>query len=409
MRLLTKPGSWFHQLQTDRQASIAVIFALVFPVLAVGTGMAVEIGEVIRTKAKLQNIADAAALSGANELGYGNLSAVAQRAEEFAKGQTSSVKGGWTVTTKATADASLPSVTVVQQATRPSMFGNLLPVGGFHVTVNSTAMPNSLMPLCVLGSDTHGNVVALQNNSMLTSTGCLIQSNGNLTADNSARISAGAVRVAGAAKGMIYPPAVVDAPTIADPFADLPINIPTTCNHQNLQLDSGMTYLSPGIHCGNVHLKNFAQLVLSPGEHYFTQGNFNVQDSAQITGTDVVLIFKGQYDMNFKGSAGLWLEGRQSGIYAGFALITDRSFNGNFKVNSDNARRLHGTLYLPNATLDVSGTDNKVADRSPWTVVIAKQIKVGGSANLVINTDYNSSPIPVPRGVGPNGGTHLTN
>ena len=225
-----------------------------------------------------------------------------------------------------------------------------------------------------------------------------------MQANNSARITAGAVRAAGAAKGMIYPPAIADAPTVPDPFIDLPINIPTSCINQNLQLNSGTTSLSPGVHCGNVQLTGYAQLVLSPGEHYFTHGSFDVQDFAQITGTDVVLIFKGQYNMNFKGSAGLWLEGRQSGIYAGFALITDRSFKGNFKVNSDNARRLHGTLYLPNAILDVSGTDNKVADRSPWTVVIANQIKVDGSANLVINTDYKSSSIPVPRGVGPNSG-----
>ncbi len=396
-------------LQADRRASIAVSFALAFPALAVAVSISLEYVEINRTKAKLQSIVDAAALSGANELGYGNFSAVTQRAENFAEGQAGSVAANWTVSTKAAADPDAPSVTVVQQATRQSMFGNLLAPSAFHVTVTATAMPNSRTPLCVLGSDTHGDVVSLQNTSTVTATGCLIQSNADMKADDSARITAGAVRVAGAARGMIYPSAVVDAPTITDPFSSLPIDVPAACNHQDLQLDSGMTYLNPGVHCGNVHLKGYAQLVLNPGEHYFTKGNFDVQDSAQITGTDVVLIFKGQYDMKFKGSAGLWLEGRKSGIYAGFALITDRSFKGNFKINTDNARSLHGTIYLPNATLHVSGADNKVADRSPWTVVIAKQIKVEGSAKLVINTDYNGSSIPVPRGVGPNSGTHLTN
>ena len=297
LKLLAERG---RSLQIDQRASIGVLFAMAFPVLAVGVGMSVEFGEVIRTKAKLQNIVDAAALSGANEVSYGSMSAATQRAQAFATGEASQVKYGWTVSTTATADPSAPSVTVVQQATRPSMFGSLLPPGGFHITVTATAVPNSLMPLCVLGSDTHGNVVSLQSTSTLTGTGCLIQSNGDLQANNSARITAGAVRAAGAAKGMIYPPAIADAPTVPDPFIDLPINIPTSCINQNLQLNSGTTSLSPGVHCGNVQLTGYAQLVLSPGEHYFTHGSFDVQDFAQITGTDVVLIFKGQYNMNLK-------------------------------------------------------------------------------------------------------------
>lgn len=405
--VLRRLAEWARLLRTDCAGSIIVGFAVTLPALAIGVAMAIDYGEVIRTKAKLQNIVDSAAINGANELGYGNYSAVTQRAEQFASGQAGSIKGGWSVSSKAIVDAKAPSLTVVQEANRSSWFGNLLPPGGFNLAVRATAVPNARIPLCVLGLDVRGDVVSLQNSSSLTGNECLVQSNSNIKADDSARITAGAIRAAGAARGMIYPAAVEDAPSVADPFAALPINIPTICNRQNLQLDSGTTTLSPGTHCGNVNLKNDAKLVLSPGEHYFTQGNFHVQDAAQITGTDVVLIFKGQYNMNFKGNAGLWLEGRQSGMYAGFALITDRSFKGNFQLDTDNARSLHGTIYLPNATLQVSGSDTKVADRSPWTVVIGRQVKVEGSAKLVLNTDYSRSSIPVPKGVGPNSGSHL--
>ena len=87
LKLLAERG---RSLQIDQRASIGVLFAMAFPVLAVGVGMSVEFGEVIRTKAKLQNIVDAAALSGANEVSYGSMSAATQRAQAFATGEARS-------------------------------------------------------------------------------------------------------------------------------------------------------------------------------------------------------------------------------------------------------------------------------------------------------------------------------
>ena len=125
-----------------------------------------------------------------------------------------------------------------------------------------------------------------------------------------------------------------------------------------------------------------------------------MQDDAEIVGDDVVLIFKGQYKMKFKDRASLSLEGRRAGTYAGFVLVTDRSFKGKFSISSDRARRLLGTIYLPSATFDVSGTNSKVADQSPWTIVVANKLDVSASANLVINSNYGISVVPVPSGIG---------
>ena len=59
--------------------------------------------------------------------------------------------------------------------------------------------------------------------------------------------------------------------------------------------------------------------------------------------------------------------------------------------------------------MKVTGSGNKIADQSPWTVVVASKLAVSQSANLVINSDYGRSSVPVPAGVGNNASVRLTN
>jgi hypothetical protein len=48
-----------------------------------------------------------------------------------------------------------------------------------------------------------------------------------------------------------------------------------------------------------------------------------------------------------------------------------------------------------------------VADRSDYTVIIARQFELRDGPELVLNTNYESSTIPVPEGVGNNVKTHV--
>jgi len=68
-----------------------------------------------------------------------------------------------------------------------------------------------------------------------------------------------------------------------------------------------------------------------------------------------------------------------------------------FTISSDAARQLLGTIYIPSATLAVTGTSNRVADQSAWTVIVAKSIQLTGSPNLVINHNYGRLLRPGPR------------
>ena len=123
--------------------------------------------------------------------------------------------------------------------------------------------------------------------------------------------------------------------------------------------------------------------------------------NSQIAGTDAVMFLKDFSSISFNGNAGLSLEGRKGGSFAGFALITDRSFKGTLELTAKNVRKMYGTVYLPSATLLIGGNGNKVSDQSPWTVVIANKLQVTDKATLYINSNYSGASVPVPQGVGP--------
>jgi hypothetical protein len=253
-------------------------------------------------------------------------------------------------------------------------------------------------------------VVSIQSSSKLTAAGCLVQSDADIAVSSSASMQASAVHSVGAAQGPISPSPITDVPAITDPFASLAISVPP-CTDYGIDVGNGAQTLNAGVHCGNVQIQGSGTLTLNPGDHYFVNTQFNVEGNAKLLGSNVVLILKGSTKFQFQGNASLSFDGRQSGSYAGFVLITDRSFTDTLSISTDSAHQLHGTIYLPNASLAVSGKGNKVADQSPWTVVVAQKISTDGSANLVINSNYAGSSVPVPSGVGDitGGLPHLSN
>jgi hypothetical protein len=68
-----------------------------------------------------------------------------------------------------------------------------------------------------------------------------------------------------------------------------------------------------------------------------------------------------------------------------------------------NVERLLGVVYLRTGFLQVSG-EGVAAEDSAWTVIVARRVISTGQAKIRINADYESSDVPVPKGVGPSGG-----
>jgi Flp pilus assembly protein TadG len=382
-----------------------VTFALAAPVFALLACGAIDLASVNSDRTAMQDAADATALAMAKQLSVSTAAGISARAQQFAAAQLGQVAtdDGASVTTTITSDNS--SVTVAISGHRDSFFGNLLPPGGWTMSVQATASTVGVLPLCVLSSGTAApSDIDLQGSSTMTAAKCLVQSNTDINAQGASTLTAGLAQAATTASGSISPAAQTGAPTIADPFASLTFTPPLLglCQPLDLVYDLGVNVVLPGTHCGNMTVKQGAVVQLMPGEHYFAHGVLTMENNSTLEGTDVVLVFNDDSYFVFKDNSTITLSGRQSGVMAGFVVATTRTNTNTFTISSDAARQLEGTIYIPNTTLQVSGNGNSVADQSAWTVVVAQGIQLSGSPNLVINANYAGSSVPVPAGVGSN-------
>jgi hypothetical protein len=391
------------RLVGDRRGGTLVIFAAVLPILLVLGCGAVDLAAVNGDRSAMQDAADATAIAMAKQLGLSTVAGLEARAQAYADAQLGPVARADSITAAVAVSQATSSVTVTLHGHRSSFFGNLLPPGGWTLSTGATATAMGSLPLCVLSYGAAGGYnVTLGAQSVMTAQNCLVQSNGDITVAPTAELVAGMAQAVGTAKGPITPAPQNGAPAISDPFASLDVSIPAgSCNPYNVTyISSGANFLSPGVHCGNFVVQNGAVLQLLPGEHYFTHGHLQLQGAATLAGDDVALIFDKSSNFTFQDQATVTLSGRRSGTYAGFVIATTRLNTSAFNISSTSAEKIEGVIYIPSATLNVQGAGNKVAQQSAWTVVVAQSIQMNGSANLVINSNYAASSVPVPGGVG---------
>jgi len=412
MHGLTLIKALFRRLVSDRAGSIAIKAALAIPAISVLALGAVDLTAVNATRDQLQNIADAAALAGANELG---LAVEDDAPVERGKAWVASQLAEWSDAPSTQVDVKVialetgaRALQVDIQGHRESFFGNLLPPGGWKFRANAVASSVALTPLCVL-SHGAGGIDALQvrESARINAPGCMVHSNKEILVSGG-RISAAAVQAVDWARGMISPTPATGAAPIEDPFTELPLNPLRLCTRVTVMtVTEGRHYIPAGVHCGGIMASGDAEVVLQPGDHWFMAGALTMSGNSVLSGSDVVLIFDAASLFDFRDNAAVNLNGRKSGPFAGFVMAASRGNRGAFKINSDNVENLLGVIYIPEATLRIDGSAD-VARDSAWTVIVSKWLEVRGSSSVYINANYDGSQVPVPGGVGPRiGGSRL--
>lgn len=393
--------------------------AIAFPVLAFAAGVAIDFSSAEADRVAMQGAADAAALAGAAQLSVANAAAAAQRTQALAAAQLQRLVGNWTLHIGTQILNNNTEMQVTISGNRPALFQNLFPSNGWDASATATAQAEGVMPLCALGTGSGGGllglgaatVVNLTNVAQVTAPDCLVQSNQNIAAANSAEVTAGAIQAVGTASGTISPAPQTGAPPIPDPFSSIGVNVPTLCTDLDLIILSGSKTLQPGVHCGVIIVGNNATLTLAPGIHYFSLATLTLEKNAVLRGSNVALVFDATSFFTFQDNSDIELEGLTSGPLAGFVIATTHDNVKTFTISTTSAHTLLGVVYIPNGLLNITG-DSPVAEASAWTVIVAQAIAIGGSANLVLNANYNGSSVPVPPGAGPGGapmGVRLTN
>jgi len=382
--------------------NVITTFALATPIIAILSLGAIDLASVSSDKGKLQDVADSAALMAAKQLGMADNSGLAERTKSVIAGQLSEMSSRLTYETTVTPDTDAGTVSIRIVANRNSFFVNMLPPGGWNFAVNANAQQMGTTPLCVLSfGEASGETIDLKGDSHILAPGCLVHGNSDIDVAGLSTMSAGTVQAAGLATGNISPAPQTDAPAIPDPFSGMTLAPPgSACIPINLVVDLLPLILPPGIHCGNITVRRSATITLLPGDHYFQKGTLMLQNTASLNGTNVVMIFGPKARFQFLDDSIVTLKGRRQGNYAGFVIATTRDNTNTFDISSTAARELLGTVYIPNATLAVSGKA-KVADQSAWTVIVARSVTLNQNPSLVINKNYSGTNVPVPDGVGP--------
>jgi len=277
--------------------------------------------------------------------------------------------------------------------------------------------------LIALDADT-ARSLALNKSSNLTARDCALYSNStsaqSLRVFPTASITVSDVFLVGGyqgtVKGLSTPP-ITDAPPIPDPLAGRAAPIVGSCDYFD-HTSTEDEVLSPGVYCGGLKISG-AKVKLEQGIYIIKDGPLTVNEDGWIMGRDVGFYLTGKdAKLNFDTESHIDLEAPRSGALTGLLFFADRtnpqtvSFVGigaerlreGHVIRSDDARRLVGTIYLPDDKLVVDG-ETPVADQSEYTVIVAQSFELNNGPNLVIQSDYAASEVPVPDGVGPNNST----
>jgi Flp pilus assembly protein TadG len=168
-------------------------------------------------------------------------------------------------------------------------------------------------------------------------------------------------------------------------------------------LVTGKDELEPGVYCGGLNVIG-GDVKLKPGTYILNNGGLVVANGGKLVGENVGFYLTGALGLStiqFAPSSTISLTAPKTGDMAGMLFFEDRDVLFKFPhiIASNDARSLVGTIYLPGNTLEIN-SQNPIADQSDYTVIIARKFEMKDGPELVLNTDYENSPIPVPDGVG---------
>jgi hypothetical protein len=432
------------------------ITVMMLGIMAVGAfivGGIVDYMSLSNQKRDLQGVADRAAIAAAQELVVfkGTDGRVQSVAEAFVN---ASYAGPHETNAQIIEDGKAVRVTITADA--KTYFPG--PIGSVEsVDAGAVAEIAGGGYVCMIGLDPKAaSTIHMSDKARVTAEKCAIYSNSknkeSLTLHNLSRVKAELVCVAGGISGpnsAVTPnKPITDCPALQDPLRDRPEPNVGLLECDNLLggvlggkksltdsllgkggvvsglteggdlvgkiapglLVTGKDELEPGVYCGGINVVG-GDVTLKPGTYVLNNGGLVVANGGKLKGENVGFYLTGVAGLStiqFAPSSTISLTAPKTGDMAGMLFFEDRDVLFKFPhvIASNNARNLVGTIYLPGNTLEIDAK-NPIADQSDYTVIIAKQFTLTDGPELVLNTDYENSPIPVPEGVGNKARPHV--
>lgn len=412
----------------DERGNVAVPAAIMLASIVALAGGALDLMSVSNQKSALQELADNASLAAVKELAVSADDAERTRAVAKAYVQSSGA-----AINKSAVDVNLEDreVTVTLTA-KPRASFELMRSSDSVVTVSATArLSGRGGNICMIGLSPNAiTTLSVRSRADITAETCAIYSNSTSTFSmvvaGTASVTAELICVAGGFRGKRDESryaTVEDCTPIEDPLAMRVAPDFERCDFVGTMVTDSQA-LSPGVYCGGLVVDG-GTATLAPGEYIIADGPLMVTDHGTLRGDHVGFFLAGKKaKIQFDYEANIDVSAPKDGVMAGLLLysspyehkllesgllpeqivelqrLTDGIEWPDHTIRSDNARRLVGTIYLPNGKLLIDGR-NPIADRSEYTVIIADTFELRDGPNLVLRTDYHLSDVPVPDGVGP--------
>lgn len=391
----------------DESGAIAIMFALMLPVLFGIIGLGVEAGLWFKERRELQTIADVAAISAAIENSYGATSTEITTAVTL-----EASRNGF--------DATTDTITYVGSPTSGTYAGNTSYIEvsitrtldtilsqvfySFNPTTTARAVATSggTTNACMLSLNTTAQkAIEISGNGAISATGCILASNssdsssieitGSASVTTDSLSTVGDYLVSGAAALNTTSTPTAGAPSINDPYSDLAVPSYAGCDQSGYKVNpSGNVTISPFssttpyVFCNGLDIKG--TLNLDPGTYVVDGGTFNLNAGAVLTGTDVTFILTSsttsdyaKYTMN--GNASVNISAPTTGDYAGILMYSDRDGPDQDNVLNGNATTtFNGALYFPSSKLTFQG--NASTGSTGCTQLIADTLKIGGATGI---------------------------
>jgi Flp pilus assembly protein TadG len=389
--------------------SIIVPFAVASPVLLAASGLAIDYATHSMKVAELQSAADASALGAAKELALAGSSDAAIKSVAASYVAMELSGRGSTVTSTADINRGAGTLRVALEELWTPTFAHFLNADITPIRVDATASLVGGTNICVLALDGSAtNAIHLDKNAKLQANGCGVYSNSThaqgIRLDMDSSMHASSICSTGGYKSKttaVSPTPTTDCPAVPDPLIDRTAPGIGSCDETNLTLAGGSHTLSPGTYCGGLKIKGTASVTFTPGTYIIKDGKFVVSDNAKIIGEHVGFYLLGNATIiNFTDQASVTLTGAMEGDMAGLLFFEDRSapINRKHHIQSTNVDVLTGTIYLPRGQLLVD-PNTAVAEDSAYTAIIANRLELTEGPELVLNSDYGATDVPVPAGI----------
>lgn len=383
----------------DERGNVAVMFALMLPLIVGGAAFGVETTIWYQARLNLQNQADAAAFSAVLDKKAGRDSTVMTASATKAAADNGFATGSGTIVVNSPPQSGASGATAVEvilHTTSPRYFSALFTKTPVSLTARAVAKYITSGQACVLAlNGTASGAATFSGSSSLTLNGCSVMANSTAPAainmnGNAATLSAQCLYAVGGVStnnhvSQTCGAAVTGVSPVADPFGGLPEPTdPTACKAVS------SAALTPGNYCSGFDIN--ANTTLAPGVYIISGGAFRLNGNKSLTGSGVTFYIKSDVAVTINGNFTIDVSAPTSGTYAGMLFFGARNNTNTQKFNGTATSHLTGNLYFADAPVEYSGNFSGL---NGCTQIVADTVTWTGNTSINVNCSaYGMGTIP---------------